>query len=282
MDLPFYVHQLDPVLFRLGGPFAVRWYGLAYVAAFFAAFFFLRRWSRAGSFRVAPDQLHALILYVVAGVMLGARLGFLFFYDFPQWREDPALLFRVWQGGMSSHGGMIGLALAMLLFARRRYVPLLHVTDALACVAPLGIFFGRLANFINGELWGRVTSVRWAVLFPQEAGLYPPIQNIQEEVARLYEAGVIQPRHPSQLYAAAVEGLLLWAVMMGGRQTAWAQKGGRLSALFLVVYAAGRISVEFFRQPEITYFGWLTQGQLLSLLLLIPAAVLLARSFRRS
>lgn len=273
----FYIHTIDPVLVQVWGPIAVRWYGLSYVAGFVVAFLLLNRWARQGSFRVAAEELQTLIFYCVIGVMLGGRLGFVILYDFAQWRVEPLLLFQVWRGGMSSHGGLIGLAVAVWLFGRARRVPFLHITDALVCAGPIGIFFGRLANFINGELWGRVTTVPWAVIFPQEAGLYPPRPGLREEAIRLFEIGHLHARHPSQLYAAAVEGLLLFGLMLLLRRTTWARVDGRLSAAFLVAYAAGRITVECFREPEIVYMGWLTQGQLLSLLMLVPAVVIWKR-----
>jgi phosphatidylglycerol:prolipoprotein diacylglycerol transferase len=189
------------------------------------------------------------------------------------------LLFKVWHGGMSSHGGMIGMTLAIYFFARSRSLPFLAVMDDLVCTAPAGLFFGRLANYINGELWGRVTSVPWAVVFPQEAGLYPPQPGLREEALGLLQSGVLHPRHPSQLYEAFLEGLLLLAVMLWVRRTHWARSPGRLCAVFLGVYGAGRFTVEFFREPEIVH-GWMTQGQLLSLFLFIPAVWLLARANR--
>jgi phosphatidylglycerol---prolipoprotein diacylglyceryl transferase len=274
MTCPYYIHNLDPVLLQLWGPLAIRWYGLAYLAGFLSGYAFLYRWARQGSFRVAPDQVQTLMLYVVVGIMVGGRLGYALFYDFASWRADPALIFRLWEGGMASHGGMIGLVLAVWLFARTQRVPFLHVTDALVVVAGLGIFFGRIANFINGELWGRVTDVRWAVLFPQSSpAFFGGGGDVRAEALRLYEAGELLPRHPSQLYAAAIEGLLLFAILWTLRRLPWGRRDGRLSVAFLVVYAAGRITVEFFREPEIVHAGGITQGQLLSLLLLVPAAV---------
>lgn len=277
MEIPYYVHALDPVLVHLWGPLAVRWYGLAYVAGFAFAYFSLCRASRRGTLPVAEAAIQPLFYYIIIGVMLGGRLGYLLFYQFDAWRNEPALLFRVWEGGMASHGGMLGLIFAVWWFARTQQVSFWRITDALAVVAPIGIFFGRVANFINGELWGRVTEVPWAVIFPQEVGLRADHAAGLLEVQRLYAAGYLEPRHPSQLYAAALEGLLLYALLWGIRRTHWARVEGRISAAFLLLYAAGRSSGEFFREPEIVYFGWLTQGQLLSLLLCIPAVWMLYR-----
>ncbi len=278
MEVPYYVHALDPVLIHLWGPLAIRWYGLAYVAGFAFAYVALGRASRRGTFRVAETAIPSLFYFVIIGVMLGGRLGYFLFYQFEAWRHDPGLLFRVWEGGMASHGGILGLIVAVWWFARVQRVPFLRVMDALAAVAPIGIFFGRVANFINGELWGRVTMVPWAVVFPQEFGLHPGQADWAATVERLYSAGQLLPRHPSQLYAALLEGLLLYACLWGLRRTAWAQTDGRIGAAFLLLYAVGRSIGECFREPGIVYFGWLTQGQLLSLLLCIPAVWVLYRT----
>lgn len=271
MDIPFYVHTLDPVLVRIWGPLAIRWYGLAYVAGFICAYVALHRDITQGRLRLSADDLQTLLYYVIIGVMLGGRLGYLLFYQFSAWRADPVLLFRVWEGGMASHGGMLGLMAAVGLFTRSRQASFLHVTDALATAAPIGIFFGRIANFINGELWGRITRVPWAVIFPQEVGLQPDQPGFGAEVQRLYAAGLLSPRHPSQLYAAVLEGVLLWGVLVWLRRTRWARVDGRSGAAFLLCYALGRSVGELFREPDRLYFGWLTQGQLLSALLALPA-----------
>lgn len=279
----YYVHTIDPVLVHVWGPIAVRWYGLSYVAGFLAGYLLLRHWAKKGWFRIGVEDVQSLIFFAVIGVMIGGRLGYVLLYDFLQWREEFWLPFQVWRGGMSSHGGMIGLAVAVYGFARARRVPFLHVADALVCAGPIGLFFGRLANFINGELWGRVATVRWAVIFPQEAGLFPPQPGLREQALRLYASGALQPRHPAQLYAALIEGLLLFGVMLTLRRTRWAaQADGRLLAVSIFVYAAGRIAVEIFREPEIVHMGWLTQGQLLSLLMMVPAAWLLKVTLRSS
>jgi phosphatidylglycerol---prolipoprotein diacylglyceryl transferase len=281
MDAPYYIHTINPVLIELWGPMAIRWYGLAYVAGFAATYAYLLRASHAGRLRLDAEGIQNLLFYIVAGVMLGGRIGYLLFYSPADWARDPLMLFKVWQGGMSSHGGFLGLALAVWCFTRRRGLTFFHVADALACVGPLGIFFGRLANFVNGELWGRVTTVPWAVLFPQEAGLSPTREGVRELVLRYYEAGMIQPRHPSQLYAAAAEGLLLFGALWLLRRTEWGRRESHMTAAFFLVYAVMRVGVECFREPEIVYGGWLTQGQLLSLLLLVPVALILRSSSGR-
>jgi phosphatidylglycerol:prolipoprotein diacylglycerol transferase len=270
-----YIHHINPVLLPVWGNLALRWYGLAYLAGFITAYLLLDRRGRRGDFPLHGEALQSLIVTVVLGVMIGGRLGYMLFYDFARFSSDPTLLFRLWEGGMASHGGMAGLALATWLAARRRHLPLLTLTDGLASVAPLGLFFGRIANFVNGELWGRVTDVPWAVIFPQQAGIYYGDTDGYASIPYLLETGILHPRHPSQLYQAALEGLLLFALLALARRTPWSRSPGRISGLFLVAYAAARSIGELFREPEITHFGWLTQGQLLSLLILLPAGLYL-------
>ncbi len=273
----FYIHDIDPVLLPLVGPLAIRWYGLSYILGFVGAYLLLNRWGRQGSFPLHGEKLQSFLAAIVVGVMVGGRLGYLVFYEPAEFFSNPLMVVRLWEGGMASHGGMIGLALASWWFARRHQTGLLTLTDGLATVAPLGLGLGRLANFINGELWGRVTSVRWAVIFPQEAGLPRASEAGTELIARYAELGMLQPRHPSQLYQAFLEGAVLLTAMLLAHRTRWAATPGRLSGLFLLVYAAARVTGEFFREPEIIHGGWLTQGQLLSLVLLIPVGLYLIR-----
>jgi phosphatidylglycerol:prolipoprotein diacylglycerol transferase len=273
-----YIHDLNPVLLPIWGPLAIRWYGLAYVGGFVGAYFILNRWGKRGNYPLSGEALQNFMIAIVVGVMLGGRIGFTFFYDFPQFLRDPVSIFRLWEGGMSSHGGMIGMTLATLYMSLKLKAPLLQLTDGLAAVAPLGLGLGRLANFVNGELWGRVTNVPWAVVFPQEAG----IQRGDPDAPALIEAylaqGYLHPRHPSQLYQAALEGVFLLTVLLLARRTRWAAAvPGRISGLFLILYAIVRVIAERFREPEIVHLGWLTQGQLLSLLILLPVGVVLVK-----
>lgn len=265
------------MLIPLWGELAIRWYGLSYLAGFLAAYLILNHWGKQGTFALQGEKLQNLIVAIIIGVMLGGRIGHILFYDLDSFLARPVMIVEVWKGGMASHGGMIGLTLAALWFARRNRVPFLHLTDHLATVGTLGILFGRIANFINGELWGRITTVRWGVVFPQEAGLDPVAPQTRSHALWLIEQGYLHPRHPSQLYEALLEGLLLFVALVLIRRTAWGKVNGRLSAMFLILYAAGRFAVEFVREPEIVHFGWLTQGQLLSLLLVIPAVIVLVR-----
>jgi len=281
-----YVHNLDPVLLQIAGPFAVRWYGLAYLAGFLGGYFLWKRLSREGLFQVpVADLQNFVVLFAVLGVFLGGRLGYMLFYGWQDLARDPLSLFRVWEGGMSSHGGMIGVILFAWWYARKHRHSFLNLTDNLATVVPIGLLFGRLANFINGELWGRITTVPWAVIFPAEAGYQAPARLDSETVQALLAQGLLHPRHPSQLYEAFAEGLLLLAVLWWLRHLPWSRREGRLSLAFLALYAVARIAAECFREPDSTvYFGWLTKGQLLSALMLVGAAALLVhrKLWRRS
>lgn len=243
-----WTHDLNPVVFHLRGPLAVRWYGLAYLLGFLGGYLLLLRDSKRGSLRVPADDLSNLIVWLAfGGVFLGGRLGYVLFYAGDTFLRDPAFVLRIWEGGMSSHGGMLGVLAVLLFYARRHNYPFWNLADHLAAAAPIGLFFGRIANFINGELWGRPSTVPWAVIFPQAGDPLPT------------------PRHPSQLYEALGEGLLLFLALQLIRRTPWGRRDGAASAAFLVLYAAARITAEFFREPDSTvYFGWLTKGQLYS------------------
>jgi len=258
--LAAWTHDLNPVLFHIWGPLAVRWYGLAYLLGFLGGYLLLLRMSKRGEFAVPPDELGNFIIHIaIYGVFLGGRLGYVIFYAWDVFIHDPLFLFRVWEGGMASHGGIIGVILVILWTAWKRKVSFWNLTDGLALVAPIGLFFGRIANFINGELWGRPTDVAWAVIFPQAEDLIPT------------------PRHPSQLYEAFGEGLFLFTVLWLIRRTAWGKREGTLSAAFLLIYAAARIASECFREPDSTiYFGWLTKGQLYSGFMVAGAIVIIA------
>ena len=256
--LSFWTHNLNPVIVQLWGPLAVRWYGMAYLLSFLSGYLILLRMSKRGEFAVPPQELSNFIIHIaIYGVFLGGRLGYVIFYAWDTFINDPLFLFRVWEGGMASHGGMIGVILVILWTAWKKKYVFWNLTDGLALIAPIGLFFGRIANFINGELWGRPTHVAWAVIFPQAEDLTPT------------------PRHPSQLYEALGEGLLLFIALQLIRRTAWGKREGVLSAAFLILYAAARIASEFFREPDSTvYFGWLTKGQLYSGFMVITAIII--------
>jgi len=271
-----YIHNINPIVFELGGPLAVRWYGISYLLGFIAAILLLRRWSKKGEFEVpVPEVSNFVVMLAFFGVFLGGRLGYVLLYSFGSFLENPLYIFKVWEGGMASHGGLVGIILFMLWYARKHKHSFWNLADNMACTATLGIAFGRLANFVNGELWGRVTTMKWAVIFPQERGLYYGQYDLPM-IEKMVAAGELLPRHPSQLYQAFAEGFLVFGIMLLLRRTAWGKRPGALGASVLALYAIARIGMEFFREPDSTiYFGWLTKGQLYSILMIVGAATII-------
>jgi len=270
-----YIHNINPIVFELGGPLAVRWYGLSYLLGFIAAILLLRHWSKKGEFDVpVAETSNFVVLLAFFGVFLGGRLGYVLLYGFDSFLNNPLYVFKVWEGGMASHGGFVGVILFMLWYAKKYKHSFWNLTDNMACTGALGFAFGRLANFINGELWGRITDVKWGVIFPQEAGLYYGQYNLPM-IEKMVDAGDLMPRHPSQFYQAFGEGFLVFGIMLLLRRTAWGKRSGALSSSFLVLYALARIGMEFFREPDSTiYFGWLTKGQLYSILMILGAIII--------
>lgn len=257
-----FVHPgFDPIALQLG-PLAIRWYGLMYLLAF-ALVLVLGRWRITHHRWTAwtPQMLDDVLFYGVLGVVLGGRLGYVLFYKFGDYLADPLAIFRVWEGGMSFHGGFLGVIVAMLIFARRRGIAWLSVTDFIAPLVPLGLAAGRIGNFINGELWGRPTDLPWGMAFPQVDML---------------------PRHPSQLYQFALEGIalfvILWLFARRPRPT------GAVSAVFLIGYGAFRFIAEFAREPD-SFLGplalGLSMGQWLSLPMIAAGIWLLRWAQRR-
>ena len=249
--------DIDPVAIQLG-PVAVRWYGLMYIVGFAIAWFLARHRAKQPEFGFKVQQVDDLIFYAAIGLIVGARVGSILFYNFDAWLRDPVLLLRVWEGGMSFHGGMLGVALAMWLHGRKLGKGFFEMTDFVAPLAPLGLACGRLGNFINGELWGKPTDVPWAFVVD----------------------GV--PRHASQLYHAALEGVTLFFIL-------WffsARRPPRMavSGLFLLGYGVFRFAVEFVRLPDahIGYlaWGWVTMGQVLTLPMIVIGAVMLWLAYR--
>lgn len=268
MPLAYWVHNLDPFLIQFSENFGIRYYGVAYLAGFFTAAWLLHRYWRAGRSAFDLSAITDLMTYMVVGTLVGGRLGYFLLYQPHALRSDPLSLLRVWEGGMASHGGFLGVFLAMGLWARKRKVHLFQVSDLVVTVAPVGLLFGRLANFINGELVGKVTTVSWAVIFPHNE----------------YDRGMVQalPRHPSQLYAAALEGALLLAFM---QWRFWCsntvrERQGQLSAEFLIVYAFLRVIAELFREPDASLLFGVSRGIFYSLFM-IAAGVLILLRLRR-
>jgi len=264
--LAYWVDRLDPFLIRFTDNFGIRYYGLAYALGFLAAAWLLQRYARAGRSLLPRARIADFMVAAVVGVVLGGRIGSYILYD--AWRSfgaDPFAILRVWEGGMASHGGMIGVILAIAWFARSAGIPFLHLADLVASTAPAGLFFGRIANFINGELWGRATDVPWAVIFPRSA---PPD-----------EPGLLVPRHPSQLYEAALEGALLLVFMQWRfwRSDAVRARPGRLAGEFLILYACVRIACEAFREPDASLILGMSRGTFYSLFLIAFGLLLRGR-----
>ena len=264
--LPFPV--IDPVLIEIG-PVPIRWYALAYIAGLLLGWWLMRRLSAQeqlwdGRPRPSIVSLDDLLVYAALGVVLGGRVGYVLFYNLDYFLAHPASIPAVWEGGMSFHGGLVGATFGIWLFARREKVPMLTVADLCSAVVPLGIFFGRLANFIKPELWGRVSDVDWAMVFPDPA------------------AGPF-PRHPSQLYEAATEGVLLFVVLMWAVRMGALKRPGLVTGLFGLGYGLSRIFCEFFREPDPQLgflFGSATMGMLLSLPLVIAGLIFITRAWR--
>lgn len=246
---------INPVALAIG-PINVHWYGIMYLIAFAMAFgvAFLR--VRIYKLNWTKDDISDLIFYSAIGVILGGRLGYVFFYDFLHVLHDPLEIFKIWNGGMSFHGGLLGVICAIYFFARKTKRNFLNVTDFVVPLVPLGLAAGRIGNFINGELWGRVTDVSWGMIFP---------------------AAGSEIRHPSQLYEFALEGIILFILIWW-----YARKpriDGSVSAMFLMWYAFCRCLIEFFREPDrnigFVAFNWLTMGQLLSIVMFMVGFILL-------
>ncbi|MCX6950947.1 MAG: prolipoprotein diacylglyceryl transferase [Verrucomicrobia bacterium] len=266
MPLAYWVNHLDPFLIKFSENFGIRYYGLAYVLGFVAAVWLLHLYHRAGRSPFGGNAIGDLITYIVFGVMLGGRLGYFFLYQSDVIFHDPLALFRVWEGGMASHGGFLGVVVALWLFARKHQVPFFHVSDLIVTTAPAGLFVGRIANFINGELYGKSASVAWAVIFPHSA---PP--GTPEHL--------IVPRHPSQLYEAALEGLLLFVFMQWRfwRSDVTRTQPGRLGGEFLLAYALVRMVCEVFREPDASLILGVSRGTFYSVFLIGAGLALILR-----
>ncbi len=265
-----WVHDIDPMLLQIRGEFGIRYYGLAYVLGFAIAFGLLSLMRKQERINITPDQQSTLFSYLVLGVFLGGRVGYTLFYTLGEWIRNPLLVFQLWHGGMSSHGGFIGVTIALVLFCRKQRCNLLQLGDAAAVMTPPGIFLGRIANFINGELWGVPSNLPWAVIFPLSAPHGTPLSQIP-------------PRHPSQLYAAGLEGLVLmiytsWRMFF----TRAPQKPGRLAAEFLMLYSVLRIVGEQFREPDASLIVGLSRGTFFSLFLLAAGIVLFVYTRRQA
>ena len=261
--------EIDPVAVSIG-PFAIRWYALAYICGIVLGWIYARVLIRSekvwgGPAPIAPVQLDDFILWVTLGIIIGGRTGYVLFYNPAFFIQNPAAILKLWEGGMSFHGGFLGCVAAVILFAIRNNISILSLGDITTAVAPIGIFLGRLANFIKGELWGRPAdaSVPWAMVFPDGGPL---------------------PRHPSQLYEAGLEGILLFAVLAVMVRMGALKRPGLILGSFIAIYALARIASEFFREPDPQLgflWGGLTMGMLLSVPMIIVGVILIMMAWRR-
>lgn len=250
---------IDPIIFSIG-PISLRWYGMMYLLGFVAAYLVGRKRARQAWSPMRPGQVEDLVFTSALGAVLGGRVGYVFFYGFDRFLADPLWLFRVWEGGMAFHGGLLGVFVALIIYSRKLGRPLGEVCDFVAPLAPIGLGLGRMANFINAELYGRATDVSWAMVFPTDS--------------------LAIARHPSQLYQCFLEGVVLFVLVYGFtcvRRPAWAASG-----VFLLGYGLARYGVEFFREPDASLFlDWMTRGQFLSLPMIIGGAAMIALSYYR-
>jgi phosphatidylglycerol---prolipoprotein diacylglyceryl transferase len=286
----YYIHDLDPLIFRLWDNVGPRWYGLAYVLAFVCSYLVYRKLAQRGYADLPIAKVGDFITgAALFGVIVGGRLGYVFFYK-PEMLRAPMSILRVWEGGMSSHGGMLGLLAFTFYYAWRHKISWTNLGDNLVVTAPIGLFFGRCANFINGELYGRATNVSWAMQFPKEltenvaeteraivacTKIDPSLNSSEAIVAAARHQpqvkeilrGILTPRHPSQIYEAFFEGIILFAILWLVR-TRMRQPNGVLTGLFFIFYAIFRIIVENFREPDAGLIAGLTRGQFFSLFLI--------------
>jgi phosphatidylglycerol:prolipoprotein diacylglycerol transferase len=292
----YYLHNLDPVIFRLWGDFGPRWYGLAYALAFFSALVVMTWTAKRRYLELPPSRVGDFVTWgALLGVLLGGRLGYVFFYH-PEMLLDPLSIVRVWEGGMSSHGGIFGLIAVTFYYSWRHNIGWTNLGDNVVVSAPLGLFFGRCANFINGELYGRITNVPWAMQFPKELledpnsveadralaacrQIDPSIVSPEDIIHALRHnpqiaaalRGIIMPRHPSQLYEAFLEGVVLFTILWLVR-TRMRQPNGVLTGLFFACYGIFRIFAECYREPDAPMIGAFTRGQFFSFFLVAIGA----------
>lgn len=249
--------EFDPVIFALG-PLKIRWYGMMYVVGFVVGWWLAKRRAQQAHSTIKPQQVDDLVFYVMLGVILGGRLGYTFFYGWQEIAADPLYIFKIWEGGMSFHGGLAGVLIAMWLYGRKLGNTMWQMTDFVAPLVPIGLGMGRIGNFINGELWGKPTDVPWGVM---------------------YRGQVL---HPNQLYEALLEGLLLFLILWF--YSAKPRPYMAVSGLFLLLYGVFRVFIEFFRVPDahIGYLagGWVTMGHVLSAPMIVAGAVLLFMAYR--
>jgi phosphatidylglycerol:prolipoprotein diacylglycerol transferase len=246
--------SIDPVILRIG-PLAVRWYGVMYLIGFTSSYLLVRLQIKKKGLNFGQDFVDSLYSYLILGLLVGARLGYVVFYDFPEYLKNPLEIFALWHGGMSFHGGLIGSIVSGIFFCKKSRVDFWQVSDLVIVTAPIGLAFGRLGNFINGELYGRVTDVPWAMVFPTGGPL---------------------PRHPSQLYEFFLEGVVLFTFLWIAKDRGL--RSGVVTSLFLMTYGTFRFVVEFFREPDVQLgyiLGPFTMGQILSGSMIVAGTLIL-------
>ena len=256
----YWIHDLSPFLWRFPGelanwgPGGIRWYGISYLLGFISAYFLLKLYFKHNRSPYDQEQIMNLITFQIIGVLIGGRIGYLLLYQGEKFLSDPMTIFRVWEGGMASHGGFVGVFVATLWYAKKSSQSIKPIGDLIVSIVPPGLFFGRIANFINGELWGKVTQVEWGVIFPK---------------APDFALGMA--RHPSQIYAAISEGLipLIYIQWRFWRSSITNKYPGQLAGEFLILYSIARIFNELFREPDATLLFGISRGQFYSIFLLI-------------
>ncbi len=284
MSLPFYVN-LDPIAFSIG-PLKVHWYGIMYLIAFLLCWWLGERRRAAGGLAVSRDAFSDLVFYLMLGVIVGGRIGYMLFYGTEELIHNPLSLFYINQGGMSFHGGLLGVLAAGLWWCRRHRQHYFDVIDFVAPLVPIGLGLGRLGNFIGGELWGRLTDLPWGMIYPRALRLRPEFADMSDQqLHQLWQAGTLNAyaRHPNELYEFFLEGVVMFAVLWWF--SAKPRHRGAVSGLFALMYGSFRFVIEFVRQPDAQLgfiaFGWLTMGQILSLPLIAVGFYLLWWSRRQ-
>lgn len=260
----YWIHDLSPFLWEFPGDFAnwgpggIRWYGISYLLGFISAYFLLVLYFRQNKSPYDQEQIINLITFQVIGVLIGGRIGYLLLYQGDKFLEDPLSLVRVWEGGMASHGGFIGVFIATLWYAKKSGQSVKPIGDLIVSVVPPGLFFGRIANFINGELWGKTTEISWGVLFPKAPDFAMSVA-----------------RHPSQIYAAIAEGLIpfLYVQLRFWKSSIIQKYPGHLAGEFLIIYAIARIFNEIFREPDASLLMGISRGQFYSIFLILAGII---------
>lgn len=260
----YWIHDLSPFLWEFPGEFAnwgpggIRWYGISYLLGFISAYLLLALYFRQNKSPYDQEQIINLITFQVIGVLIGGRIGYLFLYQGDKFLEDPLSLVRVWEGGMASHGGFIGVFIATLWYAKKSGQSIKPIGDLIVTVVPPGLFFGRIANFINGELWGKTTEISWGVLFPKAPDFAMSVA-----------------RHPSQIYAAIAEGLIpfLYVQLRFWKSSIIQKYPGHLAGEFLILYAIARIFNEIFREPDASLLMGISRGQFYSIFLILAGII---------